>query len=69
MQVQVRAEGRFEYYLQSFRKVNLNKEDLISEWLLEASREPFWNNLGDLLAVQWRSWGILLLLRGTLGLP
>ena len=29
--------------------VYLNKGDLISEWLLEASRESFWNHLGLLV--------------------
>ena len=37
----IRAEGGFDCYLQYFRKVYINKGDLISEWLLEASREPF----------------------------
>ena len=45
----LRAEGRFDCYLRYFRKVTLNKGDIISEWLLEASREPFWSHLGALL--------------------
>ena len=60
----IRAEGRFDCYLQYFRKVNLNKGEIISEGLLDASKEPFWSHLGALLgcplvllehlsAVQW----------------
>ena len=43
---QVWPEGRFDCYLQYFRKVHINKGDIISEWLLEASREPFWSHVG-----------------------
>ena len=65
----IRAEGRFDCYLQYFRKVYINKGDLISEWLLEASREPFFGLIWEpFWGVQWRSWGILLLSRGPLGL-
>ena len=49
MTAQVRPEGRFDCYLQYSRKVYINKGDLISEWLLEASWEPFWSHLGALL--------------------
>ena len=64
----LRAEGRFDCYLQYFRKVYINKGDLISEWLLEASREPFWTLWEPFWGVQWRSCSILLLSRGPLGL-
>ena len=43
----LRAEGRFECDLQYFRKVTLNKGDIISEGLLEASKEPFWSHFGS----------------------
>ena len=49
MHLQVWPQGRFDFYLHYFRRVYINKGDLISEWLLEASREPFWNHLGGLL--------------------
>ena len=42
-------QDRFDCYLQYFRKVALNKGDIISEGLLEASKEPFWSHLGALL--------------------
>ena len=60
-------EGRFDCYLQYFRKVNLNKGDLISEWLLEASREPFWSHLGALLGCPVALLGYLAALQGSLG--
>ena len=68
MSAQVRVEGRFDCYLQYFGKVNLNKGDIISEGLLDASKEPLWNHLGPFWGVKWRSCGLLLLSRGPLGI-
>ena len=62
----IRAEARFDCYLQYFRKVYLNKGDLISEWLLEASREPFWSHLGALLGCPVALLGHLAALQGSL---
>ena len=67
MHLQVRAEGRFDCYLQYFRKVYLNKGDLISEWLLEASREPFWTHLGALVGCPVALLERLAALQGSLG--
>ena len=64
----IRAEGRFDCYLQYFRKVNLNKGEIISEGLLEASREPFWTHLGALLGCPVALLGYLAALQGSLGI-
>ena len=45
------------------RKVYLNKGDLISEWLLEASRDPFWSLVGCPVALLERRAA----LQGSLG--
>ena len=58
---------RFDCYLQYFRKVNLNKGDIISEVLLEASREPFWSHLGALLGFPVALLEHLAALQGSLG--
>ena len=63
----LRAEGRFDCYLQYFRKVYLNKGDLISEWLLGASREPFWTHLGALVGCPVALLERLAALQGSLG--
>ena len=63
----IRPEGRFDCYLQYLRKVYINKGDLISEWLLEASWEPFWTHLGSLLECPVALLGHLAALQGPLG--
>ena len=60
-------EGRFDCYLHYFRKVYVNKGDLISEWLLEASREPFWIHLGALVGCPVALLERLAALQGPLG--
>ena len=44
-----------------------NKGDLISEWLLEASREPFWTQLGALVGCPVALLERLAALQGSLG--
>ena len=63
----IRAEGRFDCYLQYFRKVNLNKGEIISEGLLDASKEPFWSHLGALVWFPVALLGYLAALQGSLG--
>ena len=60
-------EGRFDCYLQYFRKVNLNKGEIISEGLLDASKEPFWSHLGALLGCPVVRLEHLAPLQGSLG--
>ena len=67
MHLQVRAKGRFDCYLQYFRKVYINKGDLISEWLLEASRKPFWTHLGAFVGFPVALLERLAALQGSLG--
>ena len=67
MHAQVRAESRFDCYLQYFRKVYINKGDLISEWLLEASRKPFWSHLGAFVGCPVALMELLAALQGSLG--
>ena len=62
-----RPEGRFDFYLQYFRKVPLNKGDIMSERLLEASREPFWSHLGALLGCPVALLEHFAALQGSLG--
>ena len=62
-----RTKARFDCYLQYFRKVHINKGDIISEGLLEASREPFWIHLGPLLGCPVALLRYLAALQGSLG--
>ena len=67
MSAQVWPQGSFDCYLQYFRKVHINKGDIISEGLLEASREPFWSHVEALLGCPMALLEYLAALQGSLG--